>query len=64
MAVPIAKSTVEDHSAQGDFYPLQVVLLHHEAMSDLDDLVSPHEPSEDVLAFAGRAALSMVPLVG
>jgi hypothetical protein len=64
MAAPVAKSTVEDHAAQGDFCPLQVVLLHHEAMSDLNDLVPPHEPSEDVLAFAGRAALSMVPLVG
>lgn len=33
-------------------------------MNDLNSLVPPHEPAEDALAFAGKAALSMVPLVG
>jgi hypothetical protein len=33
-------------------------------MTDLDALVPPHEPAEDTLAFAGKAALSMVPVVG
>ena len=33
-------------------------------MTDLDALVPPHEPAEDTLAFAGKAALSMVPVLG
>lgn len=33
-------------------------------MSDLGNLVPPHEPAEDLLAFAGKSALSMIPLVG
>ena len=33
-------------------------------MTDLDALVPPHEPAEDTLAFAGKAALSLVPVVG
>ncbi|MEV8024618.1 hypothetical protein [Microbacterium sp. NPDC080220] len=33
-------------------------------MSDLEDLVPPHEPAEDAIAFAGRAALSLIPAVG
>lgn len=33
-------------------------------MTDLNALVPPHEPAEDALAFAGRAALSQIPLVG
>lgn len=33
-------------------------------MTDLDALVPPHEPADDALAFAGKAALSMVPVVG
>lgn len=33
-------------------------------MSDLEDLVPPHEPAEDALAFAGKAALSAIPIVG
>lgn len=33
-------------------------------MSDLNDLVPPHEPAEDTFAFAGKAALSLVPVVG
>ncbi|WP_454172196.1 hypothetical protein [Microbacterium maritypicum] len=33
-------------------------------MADLDALVPPHEPAEDTLAFAGKAALSMVPVLG
>lgn len=33
-------------------------------MTDLENLVPPHEPAEDTFAFAGKAALSMVPVVG
>lgn len=33
-------------------------------MSDLVSAVPPHEPSEDTLAFAGKAALSAVPIIG
>ncbi|WP_065569662.1 hypothetical protein [Microbacterium oleivorans] len=33
-------------------------------MSDLVSAVPPHEPSEDALAFAGKAALGAIPLVG
>lgn len=33
-------------------------------MSDLDALVPPHEPAEGALAFAGKAALSVVPVIG
>ncbi|GAA2238359.1 hypothetical protein GCM10010401_08240 [Rarobacter faecitabidus] len=33
-------------------------------MTDLDALVPPHEPAEDALAFAGKVALTMVPVVG
>lgn len=33
-------------------------------MTDLDALVPPHEPAEDALACAGKAALTMVPVVG
>ncbi|MCL6423652.1 hypothetical protein Bequi_09680 [Brachybacterium sp. JHP9] len=33
-------------------------------MTNLDALVPPHEPAEDTLAFAGKAALSMVPVLG
>ena len=33
-------------------------------MTELDALVPPHEPSEDTFAFVGKAALSMVPIVG
>jgi len=35
-----------------------------DSMTDLEALVPPHEPAEDTLAFAGKAALSMVPVVG
>lgn len=33
-------------------------------MTDLNELVPPYEPAEDTLAFAGKAALSMVPVLG
>jgi len=33
-------------------------------MTELEDLVPAHEPAKDVLAFAGKAAVSLVPLVG
>ncbi|MCR2791462.1 hypothetical protein NQ156_00100 [Microbacterium sp. zg.Y625] len=33
-------------------------------MSDLEDLVPPHEPAEDAITFAGRAALSLIPAIG
>lgn len=33
-------------------------------MTDLNALVPPHEPAEDTLAFAGKAALSLVTVVG
>lgn len=33
-------------------------------MTDLDALIPPHEPAEDALAFAGKAALAIVPIVG
>ena len=33
-------------------------------MTDLDALVPAHEPAHDAFAFAGKAALSMVPIVG
>ncbi|MGZ0067251.1 hypothetical protein [Microbacterium arborescens] len=33
-------------------------------MTDLDALVPPHEPAEDTLAFAGKAVLSTVPVLG
>lgn len=33
-------------------------------MTDFDAGVPPHEPAEDTLAFAGKAALSLVPVVG
>ena len=37
---------------------------HYGRVSDLEDLVPPHEPAEDAIAFAGRAALSLIPAVG
>ncbi|MDQ4215068.1 hypothetical protein [Microbacterium capsulatum] len=33
-------------------------------MTDLESLVPPYEPAADTLAFAGKAALTMVPIVG
>lgn len=33
-------------------------------MSDLVSAVPPHEPAEDALAFAGKAALGAIPVVG
>lgn len=33
-------------------------------VTDLENLVPPHEPAEDTFAFAGKAALSLVPVVG
>lgn len=33
-------------------------------MVDLDAVVPPHEPSQDALAFTGKAALSLIPVVG
>lgn len=39
-------------------------MLHDEAMTDLEALVPPHEPAEDTFAYAGKAALSAIPVVG
>lgn len=39
-------------------------MIHHGFMTDLDALVPPHEPADDTLAFAGKAVLSLVPIVG
>ncbi|GAB3608355.1 hypothetical protein GCM10027414_04800 [Humibacter ginsengiterrae] len=33
-------------------------------MSDLEAVVPPHDPAEDTLAFAGQAAISIVPVIG
>ena len=33
-------------------------------MTDLVSYVPPHEPADDTLAFAGKAALSAIPVVG
>ncbi|PPL19810.1 protein kinase family protein [Microterricola pindariensis] len=33
-------------------------------MTDLENLVPPHEPAEDFFVFAGKAALNLVPVVG
>ncbi|MDT3331417.1 hypothetical protein Q9S78_12130 [Microbacterium sp. KSW-18] len=33
-------------------------------MGELEDRVPPHEPSEDTLAYAGKAALSLIPGLG
>jgi hypothetical protein len=33
-------------------------------VTDLENLVPPHEPAEDTFAFAGKAALSLVPVIG
>lgn len=38
--------------------------MHDDPMSDLVSAVPPHEPSEDALAFAGKAALTAVPIIG
>lgn len=38
--------------------------LHHGGVENFEALVPPHEPANDVLALAGKAALSLVPVLG